>query len=246
MFSNKGATVAADGTFTIKDVTPGEYRLIVRGGTDRGQETAAMPIVVNGVDLDTVTLMGSSGWSASGVVTTETGAPPNAPRERVRVLGRAMQPELDPRIGGSPDSGRVKEDWTFTVTSLFGPVLIRPNLPDNWVVKAILHDGRDITDVPIEMKSGEELGRVQVVISDRQTTRPGQLTDEKGARTADGTVIVFAPEPDKGIENSRFVRSARPDQQGQYQIKGLPPGEYLAVAVDYVQEGMWNDPEYLE
>ena len=38
----------------------------------------------------------------------------------------------------------------------------------------------------------------------------------------------------------------RPDPQGQWQIKGLPPGEYLAVAVDYVQEGTWNDPEYLE
>jgi hypothetical protein len=26
----------------------------------------------------------------------------------------------------------------------------------------------------------------------------------------------------------------------------LPAGEYLAVAVEYVQQGMWNDPEFLE
>ena len=38
----------------------------------------------------------------------------------------------------------------------------------------------------------------------------------------------------------------RPDQQGEFQIKGLPPGDYLIIAVDYVQDGMWNDPEYLE
>lgn len=25
-----------------------------------------------------------------------------------------------------------------------------------------------------------------------------------------------------------------------------PPGEYLAVAIDYMEEGIWNDPEYLE
>ena len=61
-----------------------------------------------------------------------------------------------------------------------------------------------------------------------------------------GTVIVFANDPTKWAEDSRFVRSVRPDQQGQYEIKGLPAGEYLAVAVDYVAEGMWNDPEYLE
>jgi hypothetical protein len=38
---------------------------------------------------------------------------------------------------------------------------------------------------------------------------------------------------------------ARPDQQGRYEIRGLPPGEYLAVALDYIQDGHWNDPEFL-
>ena len=57
---------------------------------------------------------------------------------------------------------------------------------------------------------------------------------------------MFSSDAEKWAEDSRFVRATRPDQQGQYRISGLPPGEYLAVAVDYVQEGMWNDPEYLE
>ena len=78
------------------------------------------------------------------------------------------------------------------------------------------------------------------------TTVTGVLADDKGAPLTDGTVIVFANDSGKWAEDSRFVRSARPDQQGQYQIKGLPAGEYLAVAIDYVQEGMWNDPDFLE
>ena len=28
--------------------------------------------------------------------------------------------------------------------------------------------------------------------------------------------------------------------------RGLPAGEYFAVAVEYVQDGIWNDPEYLD
>jgi hypothetical protein len=59
-------------------------------------------------------------------------------------------------------------------------------------------------------------------------------------------VLVFADDAQKWIDDSRFVRSARPDQQGTFQIKGLPPGDYLAVAMDYVEDGSWNDPEYLE
>jgi len=56
-------------------------------------------------------------------------------------------------------------------------------------------------------------------------------------RTATGT---------RWLEDSRYVRSARPDQQGTFQIKGLPAGEYLAVALEYVEDGAWNDPEYLD
>jgi hypothetical protein len=92
----------------------------------------------------------------------------------------------------------------------------------------------------------EEYSDVEVIISNKVTTVSGVLTDTNGAPLADGTVIVFSTESDKWSDASRFVRSARPDQQGKYQIKGLPPGEYLALAIDYVQDGMWNDPEYLE
>ena len=42
------------------------------------------------------------------------------------------------------------------------------------------------------------------------------------------------------------MRAARPDQQGRYQIDGLPPGDYFAVALDYVEEGQWFDPAYLD
>jgi hypothetical protein len=130
--------------------------------------------------------------------------------------------------------------------AIVGAARLRVTLPDRWMVKAVLHDGRDIADAAIEMKSGEELSGLQVIVTDRATNVTGQLTDDKGAPLVDGTVIVFAGEAEKWSEDSRFVRSARPDQQGKFEIRGLPPGEYLAVAIDYVQEGLWNDPEYLE
>ena len=38
-----------------------------------------------------------------------------------------------------------------------------------------------------------------------------------------------------------------PDQQGKFQIKGLPAGDYLAVSHSITSRtGSWNDPEYLE
>ena len=68
---------------------------------------------------------------------------------------------------------------------------------------------------------------------------------------------MFAANAGKWGEGSRFVRTTRPDQQGRFRIAGLPPGEYLAVALEYVEQfgeqldptgryGAWDDPEYLE
>ena len=119
-------------------------------------------------------------------------------------------------------------------------------LPDDWVVRSIQLDGRDVTDEPLEARSGETVASLQIVVSNKVNVVAGALTDSKGTATSDGTVLVFADDAQKWIDDSRFVRSARPDQRGTFRMKGLPAGDYLAVALDYVEDGSWNDPEYLE
>jgi hypothetical protein len=74
----------------------------------------------------------------------------------------------------------------------------------------------------------------------------GQLSDEKGLPFVDATVLVFAEDPAHWGEDSSKVRAVRPDRRGRYQVKGLPAGEYLAIALEYVENGLWNDPEFLE
>ena len=250
------STVAADGSFKISNVPPGDYKVRAQSSSDVGgatvPEAATAPVSLNGVDVDNVTLRTSAGWSVTGRITTENGEAPSIPRDRIRVFGRLVDgdtspgPAPGPPGAANPDSGRVRDDWTFTLSGVFGAARLGVNLPDGWAVKALLQDGRDITDAPLELRSGETLSDVQAIVTNRVTTVTGLLTDDRGAPLPDGTIIVFASEPEKWWGDSRFVRSARPDQQGRYQILGLPAGQYLAVAVDYVEDGMWNDPEYLE
>ena len=140
----------------------------------------------------------------------------------------------------------MKDDWTFYVGGLFGPTRIRATLPEGWALKAVMRDGRDITDAPIVLKSGERLSGIQFVLTDRVTSVIGRVADAKGATVTDGTIVVFAADAEKWLDPSRFIRAGRPDQQGQFQARGLPPGEYLAAAIGYVEDGMWNDPDYLE
>src|SRR5204863_4537647 len=126
---------------------------------------------------------------------------------------------------GSGESD-VADDGTFTVKGVVGRSWIRVRLPDGWAVKAVLCEGRGIADSPIELKSGETMD-VQVIVTDKVTALSGQLTDDKGVPVTDGTVIVFAADGEKWTQSSRFVRAGRPDQQGRWQIKGLPAGEFV-------------------
>jgi hypothetical protein len=85
---------------------------------------------------------------------------------------------------------------------------------------------------------------VRVVLTNQPTQIRGALLEEKH-QPADGTVVVFPEETSRWREDSRTVRAARPDQRGEFSIKGLPAGKYLIAAVDYVQDGLWYDPEFL-
>ena len=77
--------------------------------------------------------------------------------------------------------------------------------------------------------------------------RPSALTiDDRTVPVAlDTTVIVFADEPEKWGPHSRFIESARPDQQGRFTIRSLPPGRYVAIAVGYLEPGEEHDPDVL-
>jgi hypothetical protein len=42
----------------------------------------------------------------------------------------------------------------------------------------------------------------------------------------------------------RFLRAARPDQDGKFGLRGIPPAEYIATAVETLDQGGEWDPEY--
>jgi hypothetical protein len=103
---------------------------------------------------------------------------------------------------------------------------------------------RDITDVALDFSTADVEG-IEIVLSQRQTTVSGTITTSRGAATADASVVLFVDDPDRWGPNSRFIGSARPDQQGRYTITGLPPARYLAVALEYLEPGQERDPDAL-
>jgi protocatechuate 3,4-dioxygenase beta subunit len=142
-----GGRIGADGSFTLSNVTPGEYALQARvrrtkPGEAPGPEFAmpgegemAMTTVnVAGEDLVGVVLVATRGARMTGRVTFEGTAPPASSIENLRIFAQASGGEPMMMMGGMP--ARVGVDGKFELTGLHGRRLMRTMGASGWYLKS--------------------------------------------------------------------------------------------------------------
>jgi hypothetical protein len=246
-FGMPGVKVNPDGSFLIKNVSPGEYRLSVRGPGDKEHppEGATVTVSITGEDLTGVMLVAGSGGTMTGRIVSDTGASiPFPEQSRMRVFARPVDPTTT-YSSFDNDNGRVKDDWTFELTNAYGLNKISVNpLPTGWALRTIDYGGKDYADVPIDFRGGQRLDNVTVVVSKTLPRLQGTVLDERG-NPVEGSVLIFPDDESKWTEDSRLVRSARPDESGTFEFRNVIPGAYLAAALEYVRDGDWTDPDFL-
>jgi hypothetical protein len=104
-------------------------------------------------------------------------------------------------------------------------------------------DGLDMTDTPIDFR--DDVDGIEVVLTQKLTELSGRVTDARGAAVTDAVVIVFADDPEKR-GRSRYLMTARPDQDGRFRVRGLRPETCVAIAVEDLEPGEESNPELLE
>jgi hypothetical protein len=236
------AMAARDGSFAIAGLLPGAYLLEARSRP--GSEFASMEVVVDGSDVAGVTLMLSKGATARGRIRFDTGNPPQGLRpSQVFVTPTLVDHQLaDMSMSGGPPV--THDDWTFELQGLRGRGFIRAGILSDWRMKRVRLEGVDVTDTPLDFAT--DVDGLEIELTQRLTTVSGRVSDDRGDVALDATVIAFADDPGKWGTHSRFIESARPDQQGRFTIRDLPPGRYVAIAVGYLEPGEERDPDVLE
>ena len=265
--SHSTARTNQDGAFTLTNVTPGDYNLQANslhvvtsseggntmvftmrsgpGGSGSDAESGTVPVTVAGEDLPNIIVVTAKGGKAAGKLTFEGGSkPPNVTSVRVSAVGTDDGGGMSFGAGGA---GSVKEDGSFELAGLAGQKLIRVNgLPPGWVLKSVRLNGTDITDTGAEFRPGEAATGLEVVVTSRGTTITGGVTGDNGSPLKDYTVVIFSDDEEMWrVPMSRWVTGSRPDQDGRFKVLNLPAGTYHAVAVEYVAQGEWGDPELL-
>ena len=148
--------------------------------------------------------------------------------------------------GGRGAGGRANDDFTFQVAGLSEPAYLRVVAPGGWFLKAILADGRDVTETPLSLEPGTRLDGVHVVLTQTASSIAGAVRDANGAAVLDATVVIFPDDESRWTPQSRFIATARPDTTGTFTIGGLPASQgYRVIAVQGLESGQANDPEFL-
>lgn len=248
--------VEQGGAFTISNVAPGRYLAVARSGGRRDDpKTAIQTIAVNGQDINNLALVLTPGVSVSGNITVESSGTP-APTDYSTF--RVDIPEITPlpllaggpaggRGGRGMGSGRAEPNGAFEVDNLIPGIHdVRVTGQGPWTLKSVSIGGRDVTDQPFELKSGQNVGDVLVVLTDRSTSLDGTVRDGSGTGLGGLTVIAFSTDAQYWRPQSREIQTARTDQSGAYHLSGLPPGDYQIAVVDEVEQGQWFDPSFLE
>jgi hypothetical protein len=208
-------------------------------------EFANVRLTIGATDIDNVMLMTAPGAIARGVVTTDDGTTPAVLPEQISLFARPADPDA---IGMMFGNSTVNPDYTFEMTGLSEARVLGANVAQNpdWALKAIFHNGVDVTDRSIEFVPGQAIEGLTVVLTRRLTELSGQIVGERNAPETDATVIAFAADAERWTPQTRYIRTARPNQDGRYTLRGLPPHDYLLVAVKEVEPGQTQDPEFLE
>jgi Carboxypeptidase regulatory-like domain len=257
------ADAAEDGTFSIQNVPPGPYTLTamlppqmpdpailaarqasragVRGGGPppplfEPPETASMPITVTSEGISGITLSTRRGGRITGRIVADTGV--------TRPLPQGIHVTLQSSGAGNMMMSLNDGSEQFQMAGVSGPTRVQVNgVPDGWTVKAVLLDGDVVTDETFDLSG--RAATLRVVMTDRVTSLSGTVQSDRPRR--DHNVIVFADDATKWTSPSRFVRATRADNDGRFQVRGLPPGErYLVAALDYLEAGEEQDRQLLE
>ena len=233
------------GAFTIEGVPAGSYKVvassIVYGGSGEKVHTATQDVDVANADVSSVSLVVSRGVDVSGRVAFEGQAAASARNLRVSIRGR----DEDFAFGSRQDD-YVEKDGSFTLTGVDdGTYTIRVySKCDECYTKSATASGTNLLETGLVVQSGQAPGSIEIVYSSNTGKAAGTVTGADDL-PAPGAYVMLVPA--SGVRDTEDdTKSATTDQYGRFEIRGVPPGHYKALAWAKMDSDSTDDPDFVK
>jgi carboxypeptidase family protein len=241
--SSRPINLTPDGSFREENLPPGNWMIVAKEPEYGSARVQLLGDAVQGITVTT-----RKAAAVRGRVKFEGAAPPanpvalyvtfDGPRTFVSGAGFVRSAEGLGAIRATPE-----EQWAFEA-QISGVGAIRARVP-GWILKAVLLDGKDVTDTPLDFGAAYSGKPVEVVLTQRRGEVSGVVQNDRGQLTSDYQVVLFPEDEMQWTPFSRAFAVGGPDQQGRFTIQNLPPARYFAAAVASLAPGDERNPEVL-
>ncbi|HUK37292.1 MAG TPA: carboxypeptidase-like regulatory domain-containing protein [Vicinamibacterales bacterium] len=246
------AVQCCDGAFEL-GLPSGSYTLVAAVNNLYGRAT----VEVGDDDVDDIVLPVGRSFELKGRVTFEDRMPTTEELNafRINLVSEPPVPGLMPAgySGVLPTGSMTIQAGAGNFRMSILPVLPQPgaflfppiNAPrtmKNLYVKSIRLGAADVLNDGLHL-AGATDEQLDIVIGVATGVLSGTVTS--AAREPLGNVTVVLA-PDRAHRNRvDLMKSTSTDASGRYRFDDVPPGEYVALALDGVDDGEWQDPDFL-
>jgi hypothetical protein len=246
-----GADIRKDGSFTIRDVSPGSYTILAT------VDGAPMPMMARQLlqvagNVDGLRLAPQPGAAIRGRVRLEEKG--SVVRFEPTQIFLALQP-----VDAADDAPaftigdqftnltHVAADGSFEwkdvpAGNYYVRLMGENNANADWFVKSALAGGRDVNESGIVVEGGAIT--LDVMLNVNGGVADGVVTDAKGQPVANA-IVIAAPEARLRSRTDRYRKTVT-DQSGHFTLHGLPPGDYTLFAWESVEGEAYYNPEFLK
>jgi Carboxypeptidase regulatory-like domain len=246
-----GAEMHKDGSFEIRDVSPGAYTIFATVDNAATPMMARQSLQVASANVDGLQLAPQAGGSIRGRLRMESNSAARPDPSQMFLLLRSADGEDDAISGvtigeGSPTLAHVNADGSFEWKNVSaGHYYVQlsdvSSMPD-WFLKSVAAVGREAVDSGFSVGGGATT--LDVLASSNGGKVEGLATNQKDEPVADA-VVVAVPEA-RFRSHPDHYRKTSTDQSGRFSLRGLPPGDYTVFAWESVDGEAYYNPEFLK
>ena len=248
------AGLIENGLFELLLPGPGKYVITAVAADDPADLRGRREIDVRDADLNDVRMVLMNTFSVAGTVTFEGSLP--AANSRTDTLSLNLYPmsaDLTapsairfPAANGAFRFEKVMAgDYRVEVLPVLSvpPSSLLPAVFENVFVKSVTLDGKDVLNEGLHLEAAPRRN-LEIVISTNGGVLDGSVLDADASPRANVTIVAVPSAPRR--RRGDLYKYVSTDDEGRFVLTGLAPGDYKLFAFERVEEGAWQDAEFIK
>jgi hypothetical protein len=233
----KAAESGAQGRFVLRRVTPGNYILSADWAAGDRQFSARQALDVGTSNIDDVSIQITENATMGGQIIIDSKAPVDIGKPQLTLEPRDSAPTFMPTV-------RISDRGTFLFSNVARDkyIINVRGLAEDLYVKSMRFAGQEVLDTGLDLTRGAVEVPVEIVLSPSGGRINGVVVNSE-MHAANAAQVVLIPE---AREQERLYKISSTDQYGQFELRGVAPGDYRLFAFENIEPGDFQSPDFVK